>query len=105
MTTAAIISPSKKTMTRASHHVASLVGSKVDLGQLKQPGDYLSLHDKLCRDLAKAYQEQEERGSSWCVSWPNQVKAQNYFNEHGFVETLKHMNELLNALGISQSDL
>lgn len=82
----------------AAQKVAQLVESKVDLSQLKSPGDHSNLHEKLCRDLARAYQEQEKPGSSWCISWPNQVKAQDYFNEHGFVAALNHMTELQSAL-------
>ncbi len=80
--------------TQASRKVEQLLESKVVLGELKSPGSYLSLHEKLCKDLASAYQEQEKPGSSWCISWANQVKAQNFFNEHGFVATLNHLSEL-----------
>lgn len=76
-----------------SQKVVQLVASKVALSQFGSPGDYATLHEKLCLDLSKAYQQQENP-DHWCISWANQVKAQDYFNEHGFVDTLNHLTEL-----------
>lgn len=56
-----------------------------------------SVEMKLVRELAWVLQEAEER-CSVSVSWPNQEKAAAYFNEHGFVETLKYMISLRAAL-------
>ena len=80
-----------------SQKVAEMLASRVDLSQLGAPGDYPSLHEKLCRDLAREYQRQEDPDYV-CISWVNQVKAQDHFNEHGFLHTLNHLTELQGAL-------
>ena len=86
------VSPSKK--------VQQLLDSKVDLSKLSLPGDYSSLHEKLCRDLAREYQRQQDPDYG-SISWENQVRAQDYFNEYGFVKTLNHLTELQGAVDSS----
>lgn len=77
-----------------SQKVAALVESKADLSKLLPAGSYLNLNEKLCLDLAREYQSLENPDYS-CISWKNQVKAEAYFNEHGFLETLNHLADLL----------
>lgn len=73
--------------------VAKMMESKVDLGNMQPIGSCLNLHEKLCMDLAQAYEEQKD--PNYCVvSWESQEKAQNYFNEHGFEKTLEHLMEV-----------
>lgn len=66
---------------------------KVDFTVLRQPGTYLDLHEKLTLDLAREYQIAEDPDYV-SISWPNQQKAQDYFNAHGFEQTLDHALEL-----------
>lgn len=77
----------------ASQKVERMMESKVDLAKPMAVGSYLNLHEKITLELATEYQR-EGNPDYVSVSWPNQVKAQDYFNEHGFEDTLDHMLEL-----------
>ena len=83
-------------MGRSKDRVDEMMSRKVDFGVLKQPGSYLDLHEGLALDLAREYQKEEEPDYV-CISWPNQVRAQDYFNAHGFEATLDHMIKLRDA--------
>lgn len=67
-----------------------MMSRKVDFRRLGKPGECSDLHEKLARDLAREYQRQEDPDYV-SISWANQERAQAYFNQHGFVETLNHM--------------
>jgi hypothetical protein len=77
-------------MRRKRDAVAARMDRKVDLAKMGVPGSYLDLHEKLTLELATEY-SREEDPHRVSVSWPNQVRAQAYFNERGFEETLDHM--------------
>jgi len=66
---------------------------RVDLKELKAPGTYPSLHEKVTLQLAIELQR-AENPSYVSVSWANQEKAMGYFNAHGFQAALNHMLEL-----------
>lgn len=73
--------------------VTQMMESKVDLGKMRPIGSYPNLHEKLCRDLARAYEFKKD--PDFCsVSWASQEAAQKYFNEHGFLKTLDHLMEV-----------
>lgn len=73
--------------TQASRNVKAMMGRKV--------GTCLDLHEKLAMDLAREYQREEDwPGGYVCISWKNQERAQSFFNEHGFKETLEAMTAL-----------
>ncbi len=80
-----------------SQKVSQMMASKVDLSKPMEVGSYSNLHEKLVLELATAYQC-AEAPDYVCVSWANQEKAQDYFNEHGFEATLDHMIELQGSL-------
>ena len=75
---------------KPSDRVTKMMARKVNLRQLKAPGSYLDLHEKITLELAREYQRQEDPDYV-SVSWPNQERAQRYFNSHGFEKTLEHM--------------
>ena len=66
---------------------------QVNLRELKQPGSYPSLEEKLVLELATEYQRAEDPDYA-VVSWANQEKAMAYCNTNGFVATLDHMLQL-----------
>lgn len=82
--------------TQASRNVKAMMGRKVDFAPRPgQVGTYLDLHEKLAMDLAREYQREEDwPGGYVCISWKNQERAQSFFNEHGFMETLEAMTAL-----------
>lgn len=77
----------KKTKTEL--RVDALMAQPADLRTLRQPGEYLNLHDKLALELATAIHESES--DDCAVSWSAQERAQNYFNTHGFIKTLDEL--------------
>ena len=83
-------------MGRSKDRVDEMMERKVDFRRLGQPGDYPDLHESLALDLAREYQKEEEPDYV-SISWPNQERAQDYFNAHGFIDTLDHMIKLRNA--------
>lgn len=85
--------PEPQRTTKASRAVEERMAEKVDLRRLEQPGTYPDLHTKLALELATEI-ERESDPNYVSVSWPSQEKAQDYFNEHGFVETLDYMIKL-----------
>ncbi len=74
-------------MGRAEKAVAKRRASKVDFAKLQRAGTYCNLYEKLARDLARAYQRAENPDYS-SISWACQLRAQEFFNEHGFEATL-----------------
>jgi predicted GNAT family N-acyltransferase len=80
-------------MTVSSKKVDKMMDRKVDLSVLKQPGTYLDMDEKLVLDIAKEYQLEEDSHYS-SVSWPNQKRAQDYYNENGFEASLDRLFEL-----------
>ena len=83
----------KRRQTRSSTRVDEMMSRKVDFRRLGKPGDYPDLHGKVALDLAREYQKQEDPDYV-SISWPNQERAQDYFNAHGFEKTLDHMLSL-----------
>lgn len=82
--------------------VDKMMDRKVNLAALKQPGTYLDMDEKLVLDLAREYQYQEDNDYV-SISWANQKKAQDLYNENGFVAALTMYNELnCNRLKVSQ---
>ncbi len=76
-----------------SQKVEIRLNSKVDFNAQNDAGSHLDLHEKVALQLARAY-EKSENPDYVMISWANQVKAQDYFNEHGFAATLDHMLEV-----------
>ncbi len=66
---------------------------KVDLGELKRPGTYLNMYEKLAHELAAEIQWKKDP-EYVSVDWDSQERAQGYFNEHGFEKTLDYMMSL-----------
>lgn len=82
--------------------VDNMMDRKVNLAVLKQPGTYLDMDEKLVLDLAREYQYQEDEDYV-SISWANQKKAQDFYNENGFIAALTMYNELsCNRLKVSQ---
>ena len=52
-----------------------------------EPGTYPGTDEKAVLTLAREYQRAEDSDYVY-ISWNNQVKAANYFNTHGLVNTL-----------------
>jgi len=75
--------------TKSQLRVDALMAQPADLRTLRQPGETLHLHDKLALDLATAIHQSESDDCS--VSWSAQERAQDYFNAHGFIETLDEL--------------
>jgi hypothetical protein len=65
--------PKRKTL--ASAKLDAMMARKVDFRQLKEPGTFPDLYEKLALELAL-------------------ILLQGYFNAHGFEATLGHMLEL-----------
>jgi len=63
---------------------------KVDLGKLKQAGTYLDVDEKVVLELATEFEHQRDPGHT-AVSWWAQEEAMDFFNRHGFPETLDRM--------------
>lgn len=66
---------------------------KVDLSELKQPGTYLSVDEKVTLELATEF-EKEKDPDYVSISWASQKRAMDYFNEHGFLKTLSLLTEM-----------
>ena len=63
---------------------------KVDLREelaLERPGDVPGPDVRAIHELARRYQRDEDPDYV-SISWANQVKAQDFFNEHGLAATL-----------------
>lgn len=74
-------------------NVDKMMDRKVNLVVLKQPDTYMD--EKLVLDLAREYQYQEDNDYV-SISWANQKKAQDFYNENGFIAALSMYN-LLNC--------
>lgn len=73
--------------------VTEMMNRKVSLRELKQPGSYLDLHEKLTLDLAREI-ERTKDPEYVSISWASQQEAQDYFNAQGFEKTLTRLVEL-----------
>jgi len=89
-----------------SKGVQKLMESKVDFSDLKRPGSYLSLHEKLAHELAEEIEiATNPRGIDYIsVSWEAQVEAQDYFNKHGFEKTLDRLTTMREKRGYYEED-
>lgn len=59
----------------------------VDPGHMHKPGEYLATDEKAVLTLAREYQRAADPDYA-CVSWVNQVKAADFFNTNGLIQTL-----------------
>lgn len=82
--------------TNSSKRVDAKMNEKVNLRELRQPGTYLSMYEKLVLELARELQYLLDPTAP-STSWECQEAAQKYFNEHGFEETLDHRLRLEQA--------
>ncbi len=78
---------------KAKSKVDALMDRKVDLSKIKPVGSYLDVDEKLVHELAIEYQREEDFDYV-SVSWANQVKAQEFYNTHGFVDALDELLRL-----------
>jgi hypothetical protein len=80
---------------KPSRKVQELLDSKVNLSPSpkRMPASYPNLHEKVALELAIEL-ERENNINYVVVSWESQEKAQTFFNEKGFVETLTYMLDL-----------
>ena len=66
---------------------------RVDLTELKEPGTYPSVEEKVTLELAREI-HRSDPNAGVAISWPAQQEAMDYFNKHGFTETLDRMLKL-----------
>ena len=83
----------KKPVDQVQERMARKVDLRPRPGQV---GEVPDLFEKLTLELAYEYQRQENPDYTM-VTWANQEKAQNFFNEHGFVDTLSLLIDLRGA--------
>lgn len=79
-------------MSKASDAVAKKMASKVDASKLYMSGPN-DLHEKVTLELAVELERAKDKDYV-SVSYASQVEAADYFNEHGFVDTLDSMLDL-----------
>lgn len=69
-----------------------IVTPQVDLRELKPIGSYPGVEEKLVRELSREIHR--KNSSDIAVSWEAQEEAMDYYNSHGFVDTLNLMIEM-----------
>jgi predicted GNAT family N-acyltransferase len=72
--------------------VERMMDRKVDLSALPQAGTYPDTDEKLVLELAIAIHYNESDGAA--VSWSAQVRAQDFYNEHGLAKSLDELFRL-----------
>ena len=81
-----------KTTNPSARAVNELMNKKVDVHTLCYV-EHPPLYEKLVLELSTELEKQRDRDYV-SVSWASQVEAADYFNKHGFVDTLTHMLSL-----------
>lgn len=81
-----------KTTNPSARAVNKLMNKKVDVHTLCYI-EHPSLYEKLVLELSTEIEKQRNADYA-AVSWASQVEAADYFNKHGFVDTLTHMLSL-----------
>lgn len=83
----------KRASTKASRAVDAMMAKKVDVHKLYLV-EHPNMYEKLVLELSTEIEKQRSGPNYTCVSWTAQMEAANYFNEHGFSDTLTHMLKL-----------
>lgn len=78
--------------------VEEMMAEKVDLGKLRPVGSYPDLNEKAARELSVEI-EHEKNPDYISISWESQQEAQDFFNEHGFIETLERLTAMRKKRG------
>ena len=73
-----------------SDKISKMMNKKVDLSQLKNPGSYPDLYEKVTLELAEEIEYKKSKDYI-VVSWESQIEAMDYFNKYGFEKTLDYM--------------
>lgn len=82
-------------MGEPSKKVRALLAAKVTRESLCTPeGGYLGLHEKVVLELAEELHYARTREDGAITPWNMQREAMDYFNEHGFIETLNALTAL-----------
>lgn len=79
-------------MSKANRRLTKKMAEKVDVQALCMV-EHPNLHEKLVLELSTELEKQKD-ADYVSVSWASQVEAADYFNKHGFVDTLTHMLSL-----------
>lgn len=79
-------------MSKANRELIKKMTEEVDIEKLWMV-EHPNLHEKLVLELSTELEKQKD-ADYVSVSWTSQVEAADYFNKHGFVDTLTHMLSL-----------
>jgi hypothetical protein len=79
-------------LSKAGRELTKKMTEKVDVNSLWMV-EHPNLHEKLVLELSTELEKQKD-ADYVSVSWASQVEAADYFNKHGFVDTLAHMLSL-----------
>lgn len=79
-------------MSKANRELIKKMTEEVDVEKLWMV-EHPNLHEKLVLELSTELEKQKD-ADYVSVSWASQVEAADYFNKHGFVDTLTHMLSL-----------
>jgi hypothetical protein len=79
-------------LSKSNKQLLKRTAEEVDVNKLWMV-EHPNLHEKLVLELSTELEKQKDRDYV-SVSWASQVEAADYFNKHGFVDTLTHMLSL-----------
>lgn len=79
-------------MSKANRELIKKMTEEVDIEKLWMV-EHPNLHEKLVLELSTELEKQKD-ADYVSVSRTSQVEAADYFNKHGFVDTLTHMLSL-----------
>lgn len=83
-------------MSKANRELLKRMAEEVDVDKLWMV-EHPNHHEKLVLELSTELEKQKD-AKYVSVSWASQVEAADYFNKHGFVDTLTYMLSLRDKL-------